>query len=137
MKKSEYIEVLNFLRKKVHESIFSDIDELALKEIKHIENPKKRLEIYLKILITMARTRSKSIAITINKRLANLLEVPKGKFEGVEIALSPTEKEIYGISRYSLDDLKNFDDFISQLEDILNSLYNESGPSYPGTNSEP
>ena len=133
MNESEYREVLDYLREKVQESDFRDIDEVASMETRQIENPKTRLEMYLKMLTGMARERSSSRAFIINDRLGRILEIESGgRFEGIEIKLSPSEIENFGISHFTLSELDEIGGFIVQLEDILRDIHNESDPLDPG-----
>ncbi len=133
MNESEYREVLDYLREKVQESGYRDIDEAASMETRQIENPKTRLEMYLKMLTGMARERSSSRAFIINDRLGRILEIESGgRFEGIEIKLSPSEIENFGISQFTLSELDEIGEFIVQLEDILRDIHNEPDPSDPG-----
>lgn len=137
MNESEYIEVLGYLREKVQESRYHDADDVLAMETRRIENPKTRLENYLKMLIGMARERSNSRANIINERLGKVLDIESGgKFEGVEIQLSPPEIEIFGISRFTLCELDEMGEFVGQLEAILADIHKKPDPSDSGNSME-
>lgn len=137
MNESEYIEVLGYLREKVQESRYRDVDDVAAMETRGVENSRARLEKYLKMLIGMARERSSSRAIMINERFGRTLDVEHGgKFEGVEIQLSQPEIETFGISRFTLSELDEIGEFVDQLEIILADIHNEPDPADSGNNMD-
>jgi|GEM_PF-6009551 len=133
MNESEYREVLEYLREKVQESDYRYIDEEASMETRQIENPKKQLKLYLKMVIGMAREKSSSRAFIINDRLRKVLDIESGgKFQGVEIQLSPSEIETFGISKFTVGELDEIGEFVDQLEDILKDIHNEPSQSDQG-----
>lgn len=48
MNEPEYIEVLSYLREKVRKSHYLDVDDVVAMETRSVENPRTRLENYLK-----------------------------------------------------------------------------------------
>jgi len=137
MNEPEYIEVLSYLREKVRKSHYLDVDDVVAMETRSVENPRTRLENYLKMLIGMACERSNSRAIIINERLGKVLDIESGgKFEGVEIQLSPPEIETFGMSRFTLSELDEVGEFVDQLEIILADIHNEPDPADSGNNMD-
>lgn len=118
-------DLLSFLRVEVSRSRFSRLDAAVMESALNYRGLQRVIR-YLDLFVQMVSERSSGAVREIEGTLGQFIEVEEGRFEGVEIELTPFESELRKSTFLSLRDLGDNEDLIVLLRQLLNRLKEET-----------